>query len=72
MAVDAACSFPTKSSRWLAAPVAVARAAGLFTSRVDGSELIYNQDDVMLPDLVIARPELAEMILSFIRRHGTD
>ena len=34
-----------------AAPVAVARAAGLFTSRVDGSELVYNQDDVYLPDL---------------------
>ena len=29
-----------------AAPVAVARAAGLFTSRVDGSPLVYNQDDV--------------------------
>jgi 3'(2'), 5'-bisphosphate nucleotidase len=55
-----------------AAPVAVARAAGLFTSRVDGSPLIYNQDDVLLPDLVICRPELAEGILGFIREHGTD
>ena len=43
-----------------AAPVAVARAAGLFTSRVDGSPLRYNQDDVYLPDLVVCRPELAE------------
>ena len=55
-----------------AAPVAVARAAGLFTSRVDGSPLVYNQDDVLLPDLVVCRPELAEPILEFIRRHGTD
>jgi 3'(2'), 5'-bisphosphate nucleotidase len=55
-----------------AAPVAVARAAGLFTSRVDGSPLVYNQDDVLLPDLVVCRPELADTILAFIREHGTD
>ena len=55
-----------------AAPVAVARAAGLFTSRIDGSPLVYNQEDVLLPDLVVCRPELAEQILGFIRRHGTD
>jgi 3'(2'), 5'-bisphosphate nucleotidase len=55
-----------------AAPVAVARAAGLFCSRVDGSELRYNQDDVSLPDLVVCRPELSEQILEFVRRHGTD
>jgi 3'(2'), 5'-bisphosphate nucleotidase len=55
-----------------AAPVAVARAAGLFCSRVDGSDLRYNQDDVALPDLVVCRPELADQILGFVRRHGTD
>ena len=55
-----------------AAPVAVARAAGLFTSRVDGSELVYNQDDVYLPDLIVCRPELAERIVEFVKRHGTD
>jgi 3'(2'), 5'-bisphosphate nucleotidase len=55
-----------------AAPVAVARAAGLFCSRVDGSELRYNQDDVSLPDLVVCRPELSDPILEFVRRHGTD
>jgi 3'(2'), 5'-bisphosphate nucleotidase len=54
-----------------AAPVAVARAAGLFCSRVDGSELRYNQDDVSLPDLIVCRPELAEAIVAFVRRHGT-
>jgi 3'(2'), 5'-bisphosphate nucleotidase len=55
-----------------AAPVAVARAAGLFCSRVDGSDLVYNQRDVSLPDLIVCRPELAEQILAFVRRHGTD
>jgi 3'(2'), 5'-bisphosphate nucleotidase len=55
-----------------AAPVAVARAAGLFCSRVDGSQLRYNQDNVSLPDLIVCRPELADQILEFVRRHGTD
>ena len=54
-----------------AAPVAVARAAGLFTSRVDGSPLVYNQDDVYLPDVIVCRPELADPILAFIKEHGT-
>ncbi|RLV48516.1 3'(2'),5'-bisphosphate nucleotidase CysQ [Nocardioides mangrovicus] len=54
-----------------AAPVAVARAAGLHCSRIDGSPLRYNQDDVLLPDLVVCRPELADPILAFIAEHGT-
>ncbi|GGF52689.1 3'(2'),5'-bisphosphate nucleotidase CysQ [Marmoricola endophyticus] len=55
-----------------AAPVAVARAAGLHTSRIDGSPLVYNQEDVWLPDLVVCRPEYAERILAFLAEHGTD
>ncbi|MCV7255741.1 3'(2'),5'-bisphosphate nucleotidase CysQ [Mycolicibacterium fluoranthenivorans] len=47
-----------------AAPVAVARAAGLHTSRIDGSPLVYNQDNVRLPDLVVCRPELAAAVLA--------
>lgn len=47
-----------------AAPVAVARAAGLHTSRIDGSPLRYNQRDSKLPDLVVCRPELAEAVLA--------
>jgi 3'(2'), 5'-bisphosphate nucleotidase len=54
-----------------AAPVSVARAAGLHCSRVDGSPLVYNLDDTSLPDLLVCRPELAEPILAFVRRHGT-
>lgn len=46
-----------------AAPVAVASAAGLHTSRIDGSPLIYNDPDPWLPDLLICRPELAEPAL---------
>ncbi len=51
-----------------AAPVAVARAAGLHTSRIDGSPLVYNQPDPKLPDLVVCRPELAESVLAAIRQ----
>ena len=47
-----------------AAPVAVAKAAGLFCSRIDGSPLVYNQRDTLLPDLVICRPELANDVLA--------
>jgi 3'(2'), 5'-bisphosphate nucleotidase len=53
-----------------AAPVAVARAAGLHCSRVDGSPLVYNEDDVSLPDLIVCRPELADPIIEFVRRNG--
>jgi 3'(2'), 5'-bisphosphate nucleotidase len=55
-----------------AAPVAVARAAGLHCSRVDGSPLVYNADDTSLPDLIVCRPELADQIVDFVRRHGTE
>lgn len=55
-----------------AAPVAVARAAGLFCSRVDGAELKYNQENVSLPDLIVCRPELADEIVGFVKRNGTD
>ena len=49
-----------------AAPVAVARSAGLHTSRIDGSELVYNQPDPRLPDLVVCRPEFSDRILKTI------
>ena len=49
-----------------AAPVAVARAAGVHTSRLDGSPLRYNRPDPLLPDLVIARAELAAPLLAAI------
>ena len=52
-----------------AAPVAVARSCGLHTSRIDGTDLIYNRPSPLLPDLVVCRPELAARILSTIAAH---
>ena len=52
-----------------AAPVGVALAAGLHASRIDGSQLIYNQPHPYLPDLVICRPDLAAPILAAIAAH---
>jgi 3'(2'), 5'-bisphosphate nucleotidase len=49
-----------------AAPVAIARAAGLVTCRLDGSPLVYNDPDPYLPDLVVCRPELADRILDAV------
>lgn len=46
-----------------AAPVALARAAGLYTARLDGTALTYNNPDLWLPDLLVARPELATTLL---------
>ena len=47
-----------------AAPAAVAAAAGLHVSRLDGSPLAYNQPDPYLPDLLICRPELAGQVIA--------
>ncbi|CAN5777724.1 3'(2'),5'-bisphosphate nucleotidase CysQ [soil metagenome] len=47
-----------------AAPVAVAAAAGLHVSRIDGSPLVYNQPEVYLPDVLVCRPELAQACLA--------
>ena len=46
------------------APVAVAAAHGLHVSRADGSALVYNQADTLLPDLLICRPEWAQPVLA--------
>ena len=53
-----------------AAPVAVARAAGLHASRLDGSPLVYNNADPDLPDLLICRPELAAVVLATLQDLG--
>ncbi|WP_168452802.1 3'(2'),5'-bisphosphate nucleotidase CysQ [Sphingopyxis microcysteis] len=45
------------------APVAVAQAAGLHVSRVDGSPIRYNKPDTYLPDLLVCRKELAGEVL---------
>ena len=50
-----------------AAPVAVANAAGLHTSRFDGSPLRYNQPNPWLPDLLVCRADLAPKVLAAIQ-----
>ena len=45
------------------APAAVAAAAGLHVSRIDGSPLRYNNASVYLPDFLICRPEYADTCL---------
>jgi 3'(2'), 5'-bisphosphate nucleotidase len=50
-----------------AAPVAVARQAGFHTSRIDGSELVYNQADLLMPDILVCHPALAGVLLETIR-----
>jgi 3'(2'), 5'-bisphosphate nucleotidase len=50
-----------------AAPVAVARAAGLHTSRIDGTPLRYNQADPLLPDVLVCQPQFAEAVLGALR-----
>ncbi len=52
------------------APVAVAEAAGLHCSRLDGSPMLYNNPDPYLPDLLICRPELADRCLEILANGG--
>jgi 3'(2'), 5'-bisphosphate nucleotidase len=53
-----------------AAPVAVAQAAGLHASRLDGSKLAYNQPDPFLPDILICPAGLAPVLLDGLRVAG--
>lgn len=55
-----------------AAPVAVARAAGLHASRLNGGPLEYNRPDPWLPDLLICRPELTAPILAWTAHHVAE
>jgi len=50
-----------------AAPVAVARQRGFHVSRVDGSQVSYNQEDPLLPDILVCRPAIAPVLLNAIR-----
>jgi 3'(2'), 5'-bisphosphate nucleotidase len=53
------------------APAAVAIAAGLHASRIDGQPLVYNCADPYLPDLLICRPEHAERVLALVAERRT-
>ena len=49
-----------------AAPAGVVAAAGMHATRLDGSPLIYNRADPYLPDLLMCRAELADVLLEGI------
>ena len=51
-----------------AAPAAVAAAAGLHVSRIDGAPLEYNAADAWLPDFLVCRKELSADVLEAVRR----
>ena len=53
-----------------AAPVAVATTAGMVTTRLDGSGLVYNQADPWLPDLVICHPALVACLRAMLEAAG--
>jgi 3'(2'), 5'-bisphosphate nucleotidase len=49
-----------------AAPAGVVLAAGMHASRLDGSPMLYNRPDPYLPDLLMCRPELADVLLDAV------
>jgi 3'(2'), 5'-bisphosphate nucleotidase len=51
-----------------AAPAAVALAAGLHVSRIDGSPIVYNARDPWLPDFLVCRPAYAGEVLAALAR----
>ena len=56
-----------------AAPAAVAAAAGLHVSRLDGSPVEYNTRERLTPDLLICLPDIADRLLDAVHGiAGTD
>ncbi|SKC35916.1 inositol monophosphatase family protein [Krasilnikoviella flava] len=55
-----------------AAPVAVALAAGLDCTRLDGTPLEYNRQDPWLPDLFVCHPALAARLRAALTAVGVD
>jgi 3'(2'), 5'-bisphosphate nucleotidase len=58
-----------------AAPVAVALAAGLHASRLDGSKLEYNKASPWQPDILICPGKLADRLIAavgIVRQSGSE
>jgi 3'(2'), 5'-bisphosphate nucleotidase len=53
-----------------AAPVAVALAAGLVATRLDGSPLRYNVPELLLPDLMVCHPDRADEVRALLDAAG--
>lgn len=51
-----------------AAPVAVAAAAGLHCSRIDGTPMDYAARDTLIPDLLICHPDWAARVLAAVAK----
>jgi 3'(2'), 5'-bisphosphate nucleotidase len=48
------------------APVAAAQAAGLMACRINGEPIRYNQADLHVPDLLIARPDIGQRAIRIL------
>jgi 3'(2'), 5'-bisphosphate nucleotidase len=55
-----------------AAPAAVALAAGLHASRLDGSALRYNRPDPLVPDILICPVVISQSLLEGIGAAGAN
>ncbi len=55
-----------------AAPVAVAHAAGLHATCLDGSPLVYNRPDPWSPDLLVCHPALVARLRSLLAEGAFD
>ena len=55
-----------------AAPVFAALVAGMHASRLDGSDLLYNQRNPYLPDLLVCRPKISNLLLKAISDTHAD
>jgi 3'(2'), 5'-bisphosphate nucleotidase len=55
-----------------AAPVAVAHAAGLAATRLDGSPIEYNKPDPWSPDLLVCHPSLVALVHRLLAAAGPD
>jgi 3'(2'), 5'-bisphosphate nucleotidase len=65
-----ACLDPVGDDEWgSAGPVAVALAAGISASRLDGSPVTYNHADAVLPDLLVCRESVRPGLLAAVRGH---
>jgi 3'(2'), 5'-bisphosphate nucleotidase len=51
-----------------AAPVGVAAAAGLHTSRLDGTPLVYNNRSPWSPEVLVCRRELTDTVIGIVER----
>lgn len=49
-----------------AAAVGVVHQRGLHASRLDGSELVYNAEEIKFPDLLVCKPEVADRIIDAV------